>query len=309
MMIKSAAISADYLVFRPIGLLFSGSDSSHFKHRGGSKPDFAVSAKRNSKQKLSRNRGKLEQNTIQITQTPLDELDRVPNSISAPIDNPSSQDDFIHKSSHEILVDDKSSLRRPSRDSVLQACVLTSGSIFALGAIIRQISHISSMEGWAVPDTLMDVSFDFEWWHLQLITGSIITVSSCRYFLLKMWPEFAESSEAANQQVLSSLNPLDYAMVAFLPGISEELLFRGALLPLFGLNWKSALVIGSLFGALHLGNGRKLSFAIWASVVGFIYGLGTIMSSSVLVPMASHSLNNLIGATLWRYSSKNKTEM
>ena len=42
---------------------------------------------------------------------------------------------------------------------------------------------------------------DFELWHLELITGLVVLVSSCRYLLLKTWPDFAESSEAANQQV------------------------------------------------------------------------------------------------------------
>lgn len=103
-------------------------------------------------------------------------------------------------------------------------------------------------------------------------------------------------------QVLSSLQPLDYMVVSFLPGISEvyitesftshfhfhfhspfvflvfqndimlhsyfvwvaqELLFRGALLPLFGVNWKSVFVVAAIFGVLHLGGGRKYSFAIW----------------------------------------------
>lgn len=41
----------------------------------------------------------------------------------------------------------------------------------------------------------------FEMWHLELITGLIVLISSCRYLLLKTWPDFAESSEAANQQV------------------------------------------------------------------------------------------------------------
>lgn len=42
---------------------------------------------------------------------------------------------------------------------------------------------------------------DFELWHLELITGLVVLVSLCRYLLLKTWPDFAESSEAANQQV------------------------------------------------------------------------------------------------------------
>ena len=38
-------------------------------------------------------------------------------------------------------------------------------------------------------------------WHLELITGIVVLISSSRYLLLKTWPDFAESSEAANRQV------------------------------------------------------------------------------------------------------------
>ncbi|PPR94908.1 hypothetical protein GOBAR_AA25761 [Gossypium barbadense] len=41
-----------------------------------------------------------------------------------------------------------------------------------------------------------------------------------------------------------------------------------------------------------------------ATFVGIVYGYATIMSSSVIVPMASHALNNLVGGLLWRYTSK-----
>nr|GEW12718.1 zinc finger, RING/FYVE/PHD-type [Tanacetum cinerariifolium] len=92
------------------------------------------------------------------------------------------------------------------------------------------------------------------------LAGLVILISSSRFLLLKTWSDFAESSEASNQLVLTSLEPLDYAFVAFLPGISEELLFRGALLPLIGINLTSATAVAALFGILHLGSGRKFSF-------------------------------------------------
>ncbi|KAI4336637.1 hypothetical protein L6164_015137 [Bauhinia variegata] len=192
----------------------------------------------------------------------------------------------------------------PSRSTVLQACTITSGLIAALGIVIRQVSHAASMEGLPILDCSTEVSFGFEMWHLELITGLVVLVSLSRYLLLKTWPDFAESSEAANRQVLTSLQPLDYIVVAFLPGISEELLFRGALLPLFGVNWKSIGAVALLFGVLHLGSGRKYSFAIWATFVGLVYGYATMLSSSIVVPMASHALNNLIGGVLWRYTSE-----
>uniref|UniRef100_A0A2C9USU0 CAAX prenyl protease 2/Lysostaphin resistance protein A-like domain-containing protein n=1 Tax=Manihot esculenta TaxID=3983 RepID=A0A2C9USU0_MANES len=198
----------------------------------------------------------------------------------------------------------QNSLNFPSRSAVLQACTVTSGAIAALGILIRQVSHVASVEGLPILDCSTEVSFGTEMWHLELITGLVMLISLCRYFLLKTWPDFAESTEAANQQVLTSLQPLDYVVVSFLPGISEELLFRGALLPLFGMDSKSALLVAVVFGVLHLGGGRKYSFAVWATFVGLAYGYATIVSSSVIVPMASHALNNLVGGILWSSTSK-----
>ncbi|XP_027332190.1 uncharacterized protein LOC113847348 isoform X5 [Abrus precatorius] len=199
------------------------------------------------------------------------------------------------------LSDDK--FVQNDKSAVLRACTITSALIAAFGIVIRQVSHVASVEGLPILDCSTEVSFGFEMWHLELIAGLVILISPCRYLLLKTWTDFAESSEAANEQVLSSLQPLDYIVVAFLPGISEELLFRGAILPLLGMNWNSVGVAALIFGILHLGNGRKYSFAIWATFVGLVYGYAAILSSSVVVPMASHALNNLIGGLLWRYTS------
>ncbi|KAK4765533.1 hypothetical protein SAY86_026623 [Trapa natans] len=192
----------------------------------------------------------------------------------------------------------RSSAAVPSRDSVLRACVVTSGLLAALGAGIRQVSHVAFAEGLPVTDCTKEVTFGFEIWHLELVAGLVILISSSRYLLLKIWPDFAESSAAANLQVLTSLEPLDYPVVAFLPGVGEELLFRGALIPVIGLNWTSVLVVASLFGVLHLGSGRNYSFAVWATFVGFMYGWATIASGSVVAPMAAHALNNLVGGIL-----------
>uniref|UniRef100_A0A6N2N1R7 RING-type domain-containing protein n=1 Tax=Salix viminalis TaxID=40686 RepID=A0A6N2N1R7_SALVM len=97
-----------------------------------------------------------------------------------------------------------------SRSDVLQACTVTSGLIAALGVSCGINGRTAN------PRLLYRIGI--EMWHLELITGLVILVSSCRYLLLKTWPDFAESSEAANQQVLTSLQPLDYVVVSFLPG-------------------------------------------------------------------------------------------
>ncbi|XAR64456.1 hypothetical protein NMG60_11024810 [Bertholletia excelsa] len=257
-----------------------------------------------AKQKLARQlrrQSKVEKDlTPEIDLSSLDKNDRRVADLS-----PQGDENFegFNKGSAFEKLDLKDSITISSRSAVLQACTVTSGLIAALGVIIRQVSHVASSSGLPILDCSTEISFSFETWHLQLITGLVILISSCRYMLLKTWPDFAESSEAANQQVLTSLQPLDYMIVSVLPGFSEELLFRGAMLPLFGVNWESALLVAALFGVLHLGGGRKYSFAIWATFVGFVYGYATILSSSIIVPMASHAANNLVGGLVWRYSS------
>ncbi|XP_010248785.1 PREDICTED: uncharacterized protein LOC104591591 isoform X2 [Nelumbo nucifera] len=252
-------------------------------------------ANNNSVKKLRRNRGTGSGATLQTKKKPSDE-----DNGSAGV----SQDDFIRdRGSSGDTFPPKVTKSITSRSVVLRACAITSGLILALGVAIRQVSHIASLEGWPILDCSTEVSFDFEMWHLELIAGLVVLISSCRYLLLKTWADFAESSEAANQQVLSGLQPLDFMVVAFLPGVSEELLFRGALLPLFGFSLKSALAVAVIFGLLHLNGGRRYPFAMWATFVGFAYGYSAIVSSSIIVPMASHALNNLIGGILWRYTS------
>lgn len=246
--------------------------------------------------KFTRGKNDLNPQNDETTTVSVDGDYRVLNS-STNFDSVKNEDTLASSATEKVAV------TVPSKSSVLEACVTTSGLIALLGVVIRQVSHVAASEGLPVSDCNAQVSFGFETWHLELITGLVVLVSSLRFVLLKTWPYFAESSEAANTQVLTSLEPFDYIIVAFLPGISEELLFRGALLPLFGLNWGSALVVGSIFGALHLGNGRKYSFAAWATFVGFAYGYATILSSSVIVPIASHAVNNLVGALLWRYTT------
>lgn len=45
-----------------------------------------------------------------------------------------------------------------------------------------------------------------------------------------------------------------------------------------------------------------------ATFVGLMYGYATILSSSMIVPMASHAVNNLVGGLLWRYESSSSNQ-
>ena len=81
------------------------------------------------------------------------------------------------------------------------------------------------------------VEFDFHASHVAVALGCAAAVSGARVLLLQRWPAFAEATDKSNQQVLQNLAPFDLLWVSFLPGISEELLFRGALIPSLYPDW------------------------------------------------------------------------
>lgn len=89
-------------------------------------------------------------------------------------------------------------------------------------------------------------------------------------------------------------------LVAVLPGVCEELLFRGFLL--HGLRKKlspvSAIVIvGILFGAFHLDPYRFLP----VTLLGILFGYLVLRTGSIITGMVAHSTNNGI-AMLISYS-------
>jgi membrane protease YdiL (CAAX protease family) len=43
----------------------------------------------------------------------------------------------------------------------------------------------------------------------------------------------------------------------------QELFFRGAILPLVGVDWRGIAVAGLVFGILHITGGRNAAFAAW----------------------------------------------
>jgi len=68
------------------------------------------------------------------------------------------------------------------------------------------------------------------------------------------------------------------------------------------------------FPAIHINNMvtsfryvlTHIFYVSRATFVGFAYGIGAIASSSIIVPMASHSVNNIIGGLLWCFTKNSQ---
>lgn len=125
----------------------------------------------------------------------------------------------------------------------------------------------------------------------------IIILSSLVY---RLWPAYRHSADFYLEFVLKSLLWPDLIWVALLPGLSEELLFRGVMLPAFGLN-VTAVVLSSLcFGVLHLNGSQQWSYVAWATIVGFILGYSALITGNLLVPILAHIITNLVSSCFWK---------
>jgi uncharacterized protein len=116
-------------------------------------------------------------------------------------------------------------------------------------------------------------------------------LSTLAYYL---WPQFRKTADEYLALVLTPLVPSDMFWLGLLPGLSEEILFRGIALSSWGL-----IASSLLFGALHLMGLRHWPYAFWAILIGFILGGAMVLTGNLLVPVCAHVTNNWLAGYLW----------
>jgi CAAX protease family protein len=96
--------------------------------------------------------------------------------------------------------------------------------------------------------------------------------------------EWARALHASFRDLLGPLNGGEIVILALASSIGEELLFRGALLPWFGV-WVQAII----FAGLHVGPGRRfLPWTVSALVLGVAFGWLHVWTGSLGGPIAAH---------------------
>lgn len=145
---------------------------------------------------------------------------------------------------------------------------------------------------------LFELYWDNKNFLLGLGVGLMITVLSGLAY--RFWTAYRKSADYYLELVLKPLAWPDLIWLGLLPGLSEELLFRGVMLPALGLD--DLAVIGSsvCFGILHLSGSQQWPYVIWATIVGIILGYSALLSGNLLVPIVAHIMTNLISSSLWK---------
>ncbi|GAX72933.1 hypothetical protein CEUSTIGMA_g388.t1 [Chlamydomonas eustigma] len=196
-----------------------------------------------------------------------------------------------------------------SRDQILSSCLGSTFWMTALALFLRQYAQVNApvvlgTDSKLLSEFLMVPSGLGSWENLGLIVLAVAAVTGARLQLLNLWQDFRVATNRSNRQILEPLGWLDIFAVAVLSGWSEELLFRGAIIPGSFLDWRGALLSGLVFGILHNSGGRNLAFAGWASAVGTFYGGLFVYTHNIWVPVSAHAIANFCSAAVWKSSQK-----
>lgn len=134
-------------------------------------------------------------------------------------------------------------------------------------------------------------------------------IYSGSYLLEKVLPKRAAGPILSMKRIaVDELAPLfrditvlDALIISVVSGFCEEVFFRGALQLDFNL-----YIAAGIFGMFHMPTLRYLTYGIWATVAGLMFGLSMEATNSLWAPITGHVLNNLIVILFLRFGPIDK---
>ncbi len=116
----------------------------------------------------------------------------------------------------------------------------------------------------------------------------------------EVWATYRESADFYLAMVLKPLAIPDLIWLGLLPGLSEELLFRGVMLPAMGLDAIGILLSSICFGVLHMTNLQQWPYAVWATAVGILLALTMVETGNLFIPIVAHITTNFVSGLTWK---------
>jgi membrane protease YdiL (CAAX protease family) len=180
-----------------------------------------------------------------------------------------------------------------TREQILPLMAINALLFFLLAKGIQALFHIE----------LMTISWDASALWKGAVTAIVIALTSMAVYALL--PQYRTSMEYQLNLIIKPLLWGDLIWLGLLPGISEEILFRGVLIPGLGMGIIAIVVSGLVFGVLHYHKRSGWPHVLWITCIG--WGLGSIMivTQNLLVPIVAHLLTNITSGTLWKLKLQN----
>nr|WP_263858206.1 CPBP family intramembrane glutamic endopeptidase [Waterburya agarophytonicola] len=151
------------------------------------------------------------------------------------------------------------------------------------------------------------LSIQFNYQALLWSVGLAVAITINSGIIYRVWPAYRRSADMYLELVIKPLMWTDLIWLGLLPGLSEELLFRGVMLPALGLNIAAVALSSILFGVLHLSGVGQWPYVVWATIVGFALGYCALVTGNLLVPVVAHIITNLVSGLLWKINNRQTT--
>ncbi|MDJ0515797.1 MAG: CPBP family intramembrane metalloprotease [Trichodesmium sp. MO_231.B1] len=141
-------------------------------------------------------------------------------------------------------------------------------------------------------------------WNLRALLWGVaiaLGITTASGLVYRIWPAYRRSADTYLKLVLTPLLWPDLVWLGLLPGLSEELLFRGVVLSALGLDTVALIASSIFFGVLHLSGREQWPYMIWATIVGLVLGYSALVTGNLLIPIIAHILTNLISSSVWKW--------
>lgn len=155
--------------------------------------------------------------------------------------------------------------------------------------------------GWALGQPPLE-TFHWEWsaaaWGCAAALGPLALLWLC---LRSRWRPVERLVEVVDRLILplfESCGPRELAIIAFLAGLGEEMLFRGVI-QAAAADWVGGdagvaaglLVAAFLFGLAHL---ITPAYGLFATLIGLYFGLLWLWTGNLLAPITAHAVYDFL---------------
>jgi membrane protease YdiL (CAAX protease family) len=137
-------------------------------------------------------------------------------------------------------------------------------------------------------------------WALPWGAGVGLAITAASSIVYRLWPAYRQSADYYLALVLKPLEWPDLIWLGLLPGMSEELLFRGVMLSDLGMDTTAVVITSLCFGILHFSGPQQWSYVVWATLVGLALGYSAVATGNLLVPIVAHITTNWISGCIWK---------
>lgn len=153
---------------------------------------------------------------------------------------------------------------------------------------------------WAWLGQLDRIPLRFE--GLSLLWGVVwgLGIAVISQGIYRLWPAYRQVARAYMTMVIEPLTWTDVIWIGLLPGLTEELLFRGVALAALGTSPEIILFTSVIFGVLHVLDLRFWPYGVWATLVGLLMAISFVVTGNLLVPILAHMLTNILAGYSWK---------